>query len=306
MFTLIFNAIAVITFVSILIATSAVIEEKVKHDKLYRVDKKYMENKSKKIDVTKIKLIEKHRVMIENGMRDLGKENQTDYIFYLTLGILIAVSISMILVKQFLMAILAPLGIQWFISYILKLMGKNTIDDILITLPGGIDNVIRISSKFSDIKTILWEASLTTSEPLGTIFGDLSRKMMTSPPYTVLMDFADEYDNVWIYSFVLILVSYMEDSDQQDTIRNLKSLRDMLEQENLLTAKKVAEGKYGVVINYALVFLGFLGLLANVTVNPYGRTFFFETFGGLVCFVLGIGAMFFTIILNIKMSRAKS
>ena len=274
-------------------------DEKSKYDRLYVTDKK-KENKFVKKLMT-LQLLRKFHSLLELRLKEMNKAHRLDLFFTGSMIFMIMSAVFMVLMKQYFLALCIPFILVKFFIYLLNILAKDIVEEIEKTLPLAIDNIIRISSKYSDVRTILYEASLTSPEPLSAIFGEMSRKMMTTSPEEVLMEFAESYDNVWIYSFSLILVSYMEDSDQEDTLKNLKSLRDMLEKENFLNSKKVSENRIGVTVNYALAVLAFIFFIVNLTVNPYGKEFFFRTIPGLIAFFVGMGTLLFTIVVNIKL-----
>ena len=298
------NITILVTVVIIVLALLKTIDEKSKYDNLYTGNVKKMENKflSK---ILSLQMLKKYHGLLEIRLKEMGKAHLSNFVFTSSMVFMIVSAIFMVLMKQYFLALFVPIILIKFFTYLLNLLAKDAVEEIEKTLPLAIDNIIRINSKYSDLRTILYEVSTNSPEPLASIFADMSRRMMTSPQDEVLMEFAEAYDNVWIYSFVLILISYMEDSNQEDTLKNLKNLRDMLERENFLMSKKISENRYGVAINYTVAGLGFLGFIINLTVNPYGKEFFFRTIPGLISFFIGMGALLFTIVVNIKLVHQK-
>lgn len=297
------NMLMVMTVVIVCISLARATDEKTRYDRLYSTN---IRKESKFIkSLMNLEMLKRYHMLLEMRLKEMNKPHMLNKMFTGSLIFVASSSVFMIFMKQYFLAICIPYILIKFLIYLLKILAKDAVEEIERTLPTAIDNIIRISSKYSDIRTILYEASINTSEPLASIFGDMSRKMMSTPPEEVLMEFAETYDNVWIYSFSLIFVSYMEDSNQEDTIKNLKNLRDMLERENFLMSKKVTENRIGVTVNYVLAVLAFIFFIINLTINPYGKEFFFRTIPGLIAFFIGMGTLLFTVVVNIKLMTQK-
>lgn len=238
-------------------------------------------------------------------MATKGKEHITDTVFYIFIGVLLSSSALFLYFQVYLMALLAPLGLAWYGKKLIHAMQQDSIVLIERSLPSAIDNLIRVSSRYSDVKTIVYETSRLVDEPLRGILDNLSRRMISQSPREALDEFQQEYENVWLKSMAFTLLSYLEDSDKESTMSNLRNLRDILQQDNEGKVKLASERKYGIMINYALVVAGFVVLGLNITINPQGKEFFFNSFFGLVCLIAGISTMLGTITLNIKLSKIK-
>lgn len=238
-------------------------------------------------------------------MATKGKEHITDTVFYLMLGSMGLIGMVFLFFKVYLMVILAPLGLIWYYKNLLHAMQQDAVVMVEQALPSAIDNLIRVSSRYSDVKTIVYETSKLADEPLRGILDNLSRKMISQNPREALDDFQQEYDNVWLKSVASTLLSYLEDSNKEATINNLRNLRDILSQENEGKVKLASERKYGIMINYALAGAGVIVLALNILVNPAGKDFFFNSFFGLISMVAGIGTILGTITLNVKLSKIK-
>lgn len=256
--------------------------------------------------IKRMKFFKQYYINIELLLNEKKKANYIDLAFYGSIGVLVFLMIYFISIKQILLAIISPILLAKGFNMIAKMLISNVIDDIEQQLPFAIDNIIRVSSKYEDLRTIIFEASKTLESPLKNILEQLSRKMISGDVEEVLMDFAREYDNVWIYSLVFTLISYVQNANKQDTIKNLKHLRTMLEKDNNLKRANITDKKYGVTVNYTLSILAVVFGVGNIMINPYGKKFFFGSFVGIICFILGFVAVFFTIIINIKMSKNKN
>jgi hypothetical protein len=234
-----------------------------------------------------------------------GKEHITDTVFYIYLGGLFLIGMAFLYFKVYIMVILAPIALGWYGKRLIHEMQQDSIVMVERALPSAIDNLVRVSSRYSDVKTIVYETSKLVDEPLRGILDTLSRKMISQNPREALDDFQKEYDNVWLKSVASTLISYLEDSNKEATINNLRNLRDILYQENEGKVKLASERKYGIMMNYALVGAGVVVFIANVLINPNGVEFFFNSFLGLVCMVAGFGTILGTITLNVKLGKIK-
>lgn len=262
--------------------------------------------KSKGVKVIqRFKSLNKIYEELEIVLATKGKEHIADTVFYIFMGVLAASSAMFLIFKIYMMAILAPIGLAWYSRRLLREMRQDSIVMVERALPSAIDNLIRISTRHSDVKTIIYETSKVVDEPLRGILDTLSSRMISRNPREVLDEFAHEYDNVWLSSFAFTLISYMEDADKDATMNNLKNLRDILYQENEGKVKLASERKYGIMINYALAFAGVIVAIANIMFNPEGKEFFFQSFFGLVCLIGGFATILGTITLNVRLGKIK-
>lgn len=274
---------------------------------------RYKENKIKGLvksskGVNRIKnmaFLKKFAKNLEILLKEKEKEGAYDLIFYLILALSLLVMFGLLLVKQLLLAILAPAIILWLANEICLRLSTDIVESIEEQLPFAIDNIIRISSKYSDIKSIIYESSRTCLQPMRGILENMSREMLSTPADEVLMNYAEKYDNVWFYSVVFTLVSYLEDASKDETIKNLKHLRDILEKENFVKKASITDKRYGVMTNMVISILGVVGFVINLFVTPNAKEFFFSSFIGLICFILGFTFMVMTIFINIKMTKSQ-
>ena len=262
--------------------------------------------KSKGVElIQKFKSLNKIYDELEIVMASKGKEHITDTVFFIFTGVLAAVSLTFMVFKVYMMAILAPVGLAWYARRLLREMKQDSIVMVERLLPSAIDNFIRISTRHNDVKTILYETSKVVDEPLRGVLDTLSSRMISRNPREVLEEFSQEYENVWLKSFAFTLISYMEDADKEATMNNLRNLRDILYQENEGKVKLASERKYGIMINYALAVAGVVVAIANILFNPEGKEFFFGTFFGLVCLIGGFATILGTITLNVRLAKIK-
>lgn len=255
--------------------------------------------------IQRFKSLNKIYEELELVLATKGKEHITDTIFYIFVGVLSASSMLFLVFKIYMMAILAPIALAWYARRLLREMRMDSIVMVERALPGALDNMIRISTRHSDVKTIIYETSKVVDEPLRGILDTLSSRMISRNPKEVLDEFSREYDNVWLRSFSFTLISYMEDSDKDATMSNLRNLRELLYQENEGKVKLASERKYGIMINYALAVAGVIVAIANILFNPEGKEFFFNSFFGLVCLIGGFATILGTITLNVRLGKIK-
>lgn len=237
----------------------------------------------------------------------LKDKNKTKYIkhyFYVIIGFILLSMGFLFYQKQILLGLLTPIILIKFINKLIFLSQNNIQQQIEEELPTTIDNIIRVSTKYDDIKTIIFQTSQVINDPLKTIFQDISRKMITENCDKVLMNCAYKYDNVWFYNFIFILMSYLENSNKENTVKNLRDLRNMLEKENSIRKTDKTKKKGGVVLNRAVCAIGIIGFFIVMSVLPNAKEFFFSTFAGITCFLVGFGCMMLTIFINVLLTKS--
>lgn len=255
--------------------------------------------------IKKMKLLSGYSNHLEIVLKEKDKEGSFEILFYGSLVFIFFVTLGFVLVKQLLLAILSPFIILHFLNKVAVKLAVDVIESIETQLPFAIDNIIRISTKYGDIKSIIYEASRTCEQPMKGILENMSREMISSSPEEVIIDYAEKYDNVWFYSFSFTLISYLEDASKEETVVNLRNLRNMLEKENAIKKASITDKKYSIGMNYMIIIASVLGFLFNITIMPVGRQFFFATFPGLLCFLVGVCCIVSTIFINIQMSKTK-
>lgn len=247
---------------------------------------------------------------LRNGVVTLSLERgrtlkQADTIFYAVIVMLGGIGVFLFFMKQILLAFLLPLALAFALSKLTVSMAKSFNDYVEAELPILIDNVLRTFSRYNDLRSIIYEASLTVENPLGKLFGDLSTKMLNVSPDIALTEFAEQNNNIWIHSFCFILNNYIESAEKKIVLQNLRDLRDIIEAENKSKNKDKLEKRMTIAINYALCVLGIIGLVLNLMFNPIGAEFFFASFGGLMCFLAGIALIVTTVFSNLMLGSGK-
>lgn len=273
--------------------------EKRKQDKV-----KGLIKKNKTIEsIRNLSFLKTFSTNLETVLAEKDKEGIFSVIFFGVLGLSFLSLVFLVSVRQILLAIVAPIIILKVANELCIRMATDVMESIEEQLPFAIDNIIRISSKYGDIKSIIYESSRTCQQPMKNVLENMSREMISESPEKVLLEYAKIYDNVWFYSLVFTLVSYLEDSSKEETMKNLKSLRDILEKENFVKKASVTDKRYGVVVNLAICGLALIGFAFNIAFVPDAKNFFFSTLTGLMCFVVGIGSIITTLFVSIKMTK---
>lgn len=276
-------------------------EKRIK-DRLHgKVKKKRVED----IYLNRVSILKRFYQNLEFLLMEKGKEGLLETYYYGFLGSNVVVFIGFILVKQYFLAFVIPVFLLFIANKIIKMLAVDLMEHIEEQLPSAIDHIIRVSSKYGDVKSIMYETARNCESPLREILENVSRKMISGDPEEVLLQFAEEYDNIWVNTLVFTLISYLQDASKTTTVNNLRHLRNILEKENRLKKSRVTDAKYSVAINYFIAVLASSAGLLNILFNPKGREFFFSSFLGLICFLVGYGAVLATIMLNIKMTRVK-
>jgi Flp pilus assembly protein TadB len=252
------------------------------------------------------KFLKKYDSTVKRFLSERNKEQYSVLVFYGTMAVALFLFFYFISMKQVLLAVLAPISLIWVLNKIFSMMLLDANEKIDEQLPYVIDTIIKVFSKYGDLKSVIYETSQSIEEPLRSKFEKLARKMLSeSNQEKAIMEFADEMNNIWVYSLVFILLSYKEETKKEDVILNLRHLSTIIEKENSLKTASVTDKKYGVVLNYAIALLAFVGGIANIIFNPVGKEFFFGSMGGILAFIIGMGAVVATIMINIKLSSKK-
>lgn len=232
-----------------------------------------------------------------------SNKRQADYMYVGILLVELGLFAAFMVASKVLLAILFPLVVHWFALKALELASDNIHMYIQKELPVAIKQLIKVMTKTNDLKTIMYEVSGTMREPLRSKFFDLARKMITENHERCLLEFAEDLDDTWMYAFVFMLISYKEQSKKSDIISNLATLAEMLENENYQRDKALLEKKSVVILNYGLVAIALVCLVANFMFNDYAKDFFLNSIGGMLAFVMGCAAVLGTFLLNLILSR---
>lgn len=233
------------------------------------------------------------------------KQQSVDNFYYTIIIIEFVLALISLYFKKPLFAFFLPLIIHYFMIIVVKYLTVNIHQIVLRDLSDAIKHMIKIFSKTSDLKTVLYETSKTMADPLKSKFFNLSRRMLSENYEKCLLEFADEIDNIWMYAFVFLLSSYKEQSKKEDIIINLRALSNILDTENYTKQKSLSEKKPMALLNYVLLIIGIVAGVANMLLNDFAKDFFFNSMTGMICFTVSIGAIFVTIIINLMLTHNK-
>lgn len=255
--------------------------------------------KRKGIEITYFKSLRKR---VDFYYHFKKKKDMANYLYY---GILIAelvVFIVSLMWNKPIFAIALPITIHVTAIKALDLMSLTIHYYIQKELPNAIKHLIKVMSKTSDLKTIMYETSKNLNEPLRETFFDMSRRMITENPEKIIMEVADELDDIWFYAFSFLMVSYKEQSKKSDIITNLTTLSDMMDKEMYVKEKSITDKKFLVIMNYTIALIAVALFFLNVFTNEHAVPFFFESLGGMIAFLVGVWALVGTVLINLVMS----
>lgn len=238
-------------------------------------------------------------------LRQKGKLDKRDTIFYSVLGVISAASILLIAFNQYLLGVVIPF---FLLNYTVKVLKSMEVDDLEYMhnqLPKGIDALLKAATKYGDTKNMFFEASRNLPYPIREEFETMARRMNSRDSEEVLMELKNKYDDIWINSFVFILISMLDDSGRELGMENLRKHRDMLNGENSLKMASVTEKRLSVNTNYALAGIAAVIGVGAILFTEVGREFYFSTPLGIICFVGGYSLVLAAIQINVKLSSTK-
>lgn len=268
----------------------------------------YMLNMHKKRNVVQklgdhFQFTDKFYKEIDGFLKERGYGNVADIFFYGVIIISAIIFVMMITIKQFVLAIVYPVVFIWFIRKMIRISRKDPILVMEEEMPAMIDNMIRVFSRFSDIRTIVYETSRITEGSLKGELDYLTRQMNTRNPRIILEEWGEKYNSVWLNSFAFTLIGYLEDTSKDETIQNLRHLRNLLNQENTARKDAIKERKPSLIINYSLAVIAVVFGILNIIFNPIAFDFFFRSYLGLFCFTAGFGFVLGTVYMNIRLMK---
>lgn len=234
-----------------------------------------------------------------------NKLDKRDAIFNAILGGILSASLLMIFFNQYLIGLLVPLLLLNYAVKILESMEVSELEYMQMQLPRGIDAVLKAATKYGDMKNIFFEASRSLPYPIREDFEVMARRMNSREAEVVLMELKDKYDDIWVNSFVFILISMLDDADRELALDNLRNLRDMLTAENNLKVASVTDKKLSVNTNYALAGIGAVIGVGATLFTEVGPEFYFSTPLGIAAFVGGYALVLATIQINVRLSSTK-
>lgn len=234
-----------------------------------------------------------------------NKQDKKDTLFLVIIGGILAISSMFFVVKQYLLALVVPIFLLDYTLKILQSMEVTDLEYMHMQLPNGIDSILKAATKYGDLKNIFFEASRAMPYPIRTEFEVMARRMNSRESEEVLMETKDKYDDIWVNSFIFILISMLDDAERNLALNNLKSLRDMLSADNNLKLAGVSEKRLSVNTNYALAGIASALGMGTILFTKIGTKFYFSTPLGIISFVGGFALVFATIQINVRLSSTR-
>lgn len=239
----------------------------------------------------------------------LAPKNKTDraqnYI-YTTLALCGGTGIYLLFQKQVILGFAAPVILFKFVEFCIITATRQAVDEIEAQLPQTIDRIILNSGRYNDLKTILYKTAAVVPNPMKSILETTALQMNASDPREILMEVGNFYNNIWVWSFIFILISSFEDSTQEEVLESLRNLRNLLERENQNQKQQKLDRKFSIATYYVLAAIGILSFFLNLIFNPIANSFFFGSIGGLGALIAGFFCIFLTIIINIRLTYRKN
>ena len=237
-------------------------------------------------------------------MKEKGKPEDSSNRFT-TIIILSVFAFGMFLVSvgQVFFAITLPIVLLTAINHVVVDLRTSFSDSIKTSMPQSVNGILRTFTKYSDLQTVLYETSKISMQPMRNILEDMGRQMVSSSSDIVINKTMNKYNNTWLYSFLFILLSYVEGTPKEEIIDNLRTLRDIVDKENKTKTTEKLERKMSVTINYVLVIIALIAAVANIIFNPGAIDFYFSTPLGLLCFFGSFILLAATVFSNIFIAK---
>lgn len=295
----------ILLFLALFIGVRGLFKEYVRNVQMKKLQGKIKTKKVGENPLLRIKQLRKLNETLVHTLKQKDKLERVNIVFNTVFAVVILIGILFIIFKQYLLAVIVPIFLLHYAVRILVSLEVSDLEYMYVQLPKGIDAILKASSRYEDVKSIFYEASKTLPQPIRGEFDMMARKMNSRETEEVLMEFKEKYDDIWMNSFIFILISMKEDAERNIALGNLANLREMLEKENSLKMTNVTERKISVNTNYTLAgFASVIGIGA-LLFSKSARVFYFSTPLGIICFVGGYALVLATIQINIRLSSTK-
>lgn len=237
-------------------------------------------------------------------MKEKGKsEDSSNRITTIIILSVFAFGMFLVSVGQVFFAITLPIVLLTAINHVVVDLRTSFSDSIKTSMPQSVNGILRTFTKYSDLQTVLYETSKISMQPMRNILEDMGRQMVSSSSDIVINKTMNKYNNTWLYSFLFILLSYVEGTPKEEIIDNLRTLRDIVDKENKTKTTEKLERKMSVTINYVLVIIALIAAVANIIFNPGAIDFYFSTPLGLLCFFGSFILLAATVFSNIFIAK---
>lgn len=241
---------------------------------------------------------------LQNALAKKNASQHADLVVFVTFGVNVLIGMYFVAMKQPLIGLIWPFIMIKFWSSVVATMEFTKVDYYRANLPKVIDVFLKTATKYEDLRNIFAASAPLLPGRMKKDFEALGRKMGSREPEDVLNDWRNEFEDIWISSFVFILLSMKQTTSKEVAVANLMNLRDMLNDENKLKEKSVSDKRLTVMTNLVLSVFGVL--IAIITqFFPIAREFFFQTPMGLLAFLGGIAMVLATIKINIRQLSLK-
>lgn len=291
-----------ILLIIITITSYLIINYSYKIKKIYALLNPKESKKSKKKRQIKKIFLSKLKENLHIALLLRNKEAYSGTIYRIILLSLCFIFIFFLSIDHLFLAITIPVLIYIFIFKIVKEMivdfDKVVRDNFSILAR----HMVKVFSSTSDLSIVLYESSKEVEEPLRSLILNLSREIMTDSTEKRLINFIKKTDNLWLHSFIFILLNYKETSSKKDIVENLLTLSELIDKRNEISQKMVADRKPVVIVNYMLLITGIIIFTGNLIFNPIMKSFIFTPLGTF-SLIIGISCIFLTVIINMKFTK---
>lgn len=231
-----------------------------------------------------------------------NKESLSNTIFNIILLSLFFVFIFFLSIDHLILAITIPTLAYIFISKIVEELIVDFDKVVRDNFTSLANYMVKAFSRTSDLSIVLYESSKEVEEPLRSLILNLSREIMTDNTEKRLINFIKKTDNLWLHSFIFILLNYKETSSKKDIVESLLTLSELIDKRNEISQKMVADRKPVVIVNYMLLITGIIIFTGNLIFNPIMKSFIFTPLGTF-SLMIGISCIFLTVIINMKFTK---
>jgi len=239
-------------------------------------------------------------------LRQKNKLDKRDFYFNLIIGSVGLVFVMFVYFNQYLLGITIPFFLLDYVTKVVKSLETSDLEYMQRQLPRGIDNILKASTKYGDLKSIFYEASRSLPYPIKDEFESIARRMNSRSSKDVLMEVKEKYDDIWINSFVFILIGFGDNAGKDLALDNLKRLGEMLQEENNLKMESVSEKRLSVTTNYVLAGVAAMSGILAIIFTDVGPKFYFSTPFGIIAFVVGYALVLATIQINVRLSSTRN
>lgn len=291
-----------ILLIIITITSYLIINYSYKIKKIYALLNPKENKKSKKKRQIKKIFLSKLKENLHIALLLRNKEAYSVTIYSIILLSLCFIFIFFLSIDHLFLAITIPVLIYIFIFKIVKEMIVDFDKVVRNNFSTLARHMVKVFSSTSDLSIVLYESSKEVEEPLRSLILNLSREIMTDSTEKRLINFIKKTDNLWLHSFIFILLNYKETSSKKDIVESLLTLSELIDKRNEISQKMVADRKPVVIVNYMLLITGIIIFTGNLIFNPIMKSFIFTPLGTF-SLIIGISCIFLTVIINMKFTK---